>query len=164
MLIFGVDPGSTITGYGVITTSGNTTRWVDSGVIKTPSSEDLAGKLTCIYNGLFDLMTRHKPDWVCVEEAFYAKNARTAPVLGHARGMALLAGRKTGAQVAEYSARTIKLAVVGKGSATKEQVSFMVKTLLSPPDGHHQVDACDAPAAALCGYGQIRSQQVLAQL
>ena len=163
MRIFGVDPGSATTGYGVIETSGSTTRWIDSGVIKTDAGLDLAGKLACIYDTLLELMRRHEPDWVCVEEAFYARNARTALVLGHARGVALLAGQKAGAQVAEFSARSIKQAVVGRGGATKEQVSYMVKTLLSPPKGHDQEDACDALAAALCGYGKIRSQQTLVE-
>jgi crossover junction endodeoxyribonuclease RuvC len=161
MVLFGIDPGSAITGYGIIRTRGNETRWVDSGVIKTRPRDDLAHKLGTIYDKLSALMATHEPDWVCVEEAFYAKNARTALVLGHARGVALLAGSRCGASVAEYSARSIKQAVVGKGGATKEQISFMVKTLLSPPGDHDQTDACDALAAALCGFSCIRAGEVL---
>lgn len=162
-VLFGVDPGSAITGYGVIRVLGNQTAWVDSGVIRTTSGAPLEVRLGTIYTTLSSLMAQHRPDWVCIEEAFYSKNARTALVLGHARGVAMLAGYQSGAQIAEYAARTIKQAVVGSGGATKEQVAFMVKTLLSPPRDHDQVDACDALAAALCGFARIGAEKALSR-
>jgi crossover junction endodeoxyribonuclease RuvC len=161
MVIFGIDPGSAATGYGVISANGNTTRWVDSGVVRTNADDPLAEKLCTIYDGLFGLMTTHRPDWVCIEEAFYAKNVRTTLVLGHARGVAMLAASKSGARVEEYSVRSIKQAVVGNGGATKDQVAYMVRMLLAPPKDHDQSDACDALAAALCGFGCIGARKVL---
>jgi crossover junction endodeoxyribonuclease RuvC len=161
MVFFGIDPGSRITGYGVIRAEGNRARWVDSGVIRTPSDAALAEKLLLIYERLLELMACHRPDWVCVEEAFYAKNVHTTLVLGQARGVALLAGAKTGARIEEYSARTVKQAVVGKGSATKEQVAYMVKMLLAPPCKHVQTDAFDALAVALCAFGKIGARRAM---
>lgn len=161
MLIFGIDPGTAITGFGVIRVEGSRAQWVDSGVVRTRDADELAGKLGTIYDGLTALMVRHRPDWVCIEQAFYAKNVHTTLVLGHARGVAMLAARNAGARIAEYSPRAVKQAVVGKGSALKEQVSYMVKMILSPPKDHDQVDACDALAVALCGMGAINARSVL---
>jgi crossover junction endodeoxyribonuclease RuvC len=161
MVIFGVDPGSSITGYGVIRVNGNQVRWVDSGVIRTGQDSSLAVKLGLIYDGLSALMQTHRPDWVCIEEAFYAKNVHTTLVLGHARGVAMLAAHKAAARIAEYSPRAIKQAVVGKGGAQKEQVAYMVRLLVAPPKDHDQVDACDALAAALCGMNSIKAQVVM---
>lgn len=149
---FGVDPGTNITGYGVIQVVDNTVHWVDSGTISSGRNATLPEKLAGIYEHLAEMMVRHGPCTVCVEEAFYAKNVRTTLILGHARGVVLLAAHKAGAGVMEFAPREIKKAVVGNGSASKEQVSFMVKALLSPPPERARTDACDALAAALCGY------------
>jgi crossover junction endodeoxyribonuclease RuvC len=118
-------------------------------------------KLEGIYDGLYGKIGEHAPTRVCVEQAFYGKNARTALVLGLARGMALLAARKSGVEVVEFSPLEIKKAVVGRGNATKEQVSYMVHTLLHPPAGHAQVDANDALAAALCAFYHYRGGEFL---
>jgi crossover junction endodeoxyribonuclease RuvC len=150
MIIFGIDPGTAITGFGVITVKGNSISWVDSGVIHTKTAQPLDERLETIYDGLVASMQRHSPDRVCIEEAFYGKNVRTTLVLGHARGVAMLAARKFGATVAEYSPREIKKAVTGNGNAAKEQVAYMVKMLVSPPSHHDQTDAYDALAVALC--------------
>ncbi len=141
-----------MTGFGVVSARSNTLKWVDSGVIKPPKSGSLAEKLTYIHSELSARIERHEPDLVCVEEAFYAKNVRTTLVLGHARGVALLAACQSGVGVAEYSPREIKKAVVGNGNASKDQIMYMIRMLLSPPDSGFQVDACDALAAALCGF------------
>ncbi|MBD3314717.1 MAG: crossover junction endodeoxyribonuclease RuvC [Chitinivibrionales bacterium] len=151
-IFFGVDPGTNITGYGVIRVSDNTVRWVDSGTVVLGRDAPLSEKLAGIFEELSEQIARHGPCTVCVEEAFYAKNVRTTLILGHARGVVLLAAHRAGAGVMEFSPREIKKALVGNGNATKEQVSFMVKTLLSPPRAKAQSDACDALAAALCGY------------
>lgn len=136
----------------MVAARGNTLKWVDSGVIRPPKSGSLAEKLTHIHRELSVRIESHEPDLVCVEEAFYAKNVRTTLVLGHARGVALLAACQSGVEVAEFSPREIKKAVVGNGNASKDQIMYMIKMLLSPPDSGFQVDACDALAAALCGY------------
>ena len=152
MIIFGIDPGTAITGYGVIRIVNNTVSWVDSGVIVTPAKANLADRLEVIYDGLTEKIQRHAPARVCIEQAFYAKNVHTTLILGHARGVAMLAAKKAGADIAEYSPREIKKSVVGNGNADKEQVAYMVKMLLSPPREHSHPDAYDALAAALCGY------------
>ena len=162
MIIFGVDPGTAVTGYGVIKTNNNSVTWLDSGVITTNASSALADRLEKIHDHLQIKMKEHAPDRVCIEEAFYAKNVHTTLVLGHARGVAMLAAKKAGATVSEYAPREIKKAVTGNGNATKDQVEYMIKMLLSPPEEHQYSDAYDALAIALCDfYNAGRSLQVL---
>jgi crossover junction endodeoxyribonuclease RuvC len=152
VIIFGIDPGTAVTGYGVIKTRNNSISWVDSGVITTNASGVLAERLEIIYDALLDKMRLHVPDRVCIEEAFYSKNVHTTLVLGHARGVAMLAARKTKAAIAEYTPREIKKAVTGNGNAAKEQVEYMIKVLLSPPQAHVHSDAYDALAIAVCDF------------
>ncbi len=152
MIIFGIDPGTAITGYGVIRTKNSSVTWIDSGVIITKPSLPLSDRLETIYDTLAGKMKEHLPERVCIEEAFFGKNIHTTLVLGHSRGVAMLAAKKTGAVVAEYSPRLIKKAVTGNGNAAKEQVAYMVKMLLSPPEKHEQTDAYDALAVALCDF------------
>jgi crossover junction endodeoxyribonuclease RuvC len=151
-IFFGIDPGTSGTGYGVVSVVNNTVRWVNSGVICPPRTVGLEMKLEWIFDRLCDKLSAHSPSCVCIEQAFYGKNARTALVLGLARGITLLAARKSGAAVVEFSPLEIKKSVVGNGNATKEQVAFMIKTLLSPPISHERLDAYDALAAALCAF------------
>jgi len=152
MVIFGIDPGTVNTGYGVIRVSGNSMVWVDCGVIRTDAKSTMPAKLACIHTGLIDKMRFYKPDRVCVEEAFYAKNVHTTLVLGQARGVALLAAVQSGAEVAEYSPREIKKSVVGNGNAQKDQVEFMIKKMLALPKNEYHADAYDALAAAVCDF------------
>jgi crossover junction endodeoxyribonuclease RuvC len=157
MIIFGIDPGTAITGYGVIKTENSSMVWVDSGVIITKSAQPLTDRLETIYDALYRKMIKHSPDRVCIEEAFYGKNIHTTLVLGHSRGVAMLAARKAGAVVAEYSPRQIKKAVTGNGNAAKEQVSYMVQMLLKPKEMHEQADAYDALAVAVCDFQSHRN-------
>lgn len=152
MILFGIDPGTTVTGFGVISTKGNTVRWIDSGVITPRPKACLSEKLQQIYDGLMAKLSEHHPDTVCVEQAFYAKNVHTTLILGHARGVAILAAQKSGADVVEYSPREIKKSIVGNGNAAKEQIVYMIKMLLAPPTQHAKTDAYDALAIALCGF------------
>lgn len=152
MIVFGIDPGTAITGYGVISAHNNSLCWIDSGVICTRAGDPLPDRLESIYDALLVKMQLHKPDRVCIEEAFYAKNVHTTLVLGHARGVAMLAARKAGALIAEYSPREIKKAVTGNGNAAKEQVAYMIKLLAAPPSKHDQTDAYDALAVAVCDF------------
>ncbi len=162
MIIFGIDPGTAITGFGVIRASGNSVAWVDSGVIKTDKAGLLADKLATIYDGLTEKIRQHAPARVCVEQAFYAKNVHTTLILGHARGVAMLAAKKAGAEVAEYSPREIKKSVVGNGNAAKEQVEYMIKALLAIPKNRDQADAYDALAVALCDFQNYRYRAAMA--
>jgi crossover junction endodeoxyribonuclease RuvC len=152
MIIFGIDPGTSITGYGVINVQGNSVSYVDFGVIRAGDKLEMPEKLVCIYDGLVEKMRQHEPDRVSIEEAFYDKNVRTTMVLGQARGVAILAGKKCGAAIAEYSAKEIKKSVVGNGNAKKNQVEYMVKMLLRVPAEKYPPDAYDALAAALCDF------------
>ena len=152
MIFFGVDPGSKITGYGIIHINDNTLKFEDAGVIKPKPRSSMPEKLEFIYEELCIKIKEHKPDCVCIEQAFYAKNVNTTLVLGQVRGAALLAATKSGAEVVEYTPKAIKKAVVGNGNATKDQVEFMVKTLLRLPDKKIESDMYDALAAAICAF------------
>lgn len=149
MLILGIDPGSRITGYGIIEKAGNRLIHVDNGGIFTHPDMDLADRLKLIYDGLCEVIKLYAPDTVAVEQIFLAKNALSALKLGHARGIALLAGVNHGLPVFEYSALQVKSAVVGYGKAEKIQVQQMVKMLLKLPE-IAQEDASDALAVAIC--------------
>ena len=149
MRILGIDPGSRATGYGLIDQQGNRLSHLDNGAIITLSSAPLADRLEQIYTRLEELIIQFKPDAVAVEQVFVAKNPASALKLGHARGVALLAGVKAGLPVAEYSALQVKSAVVGYGRAAKTQVQQMTRTLLNLPE-IAQEDAADALAVAIC--------------
>jgi len=157
MVILGIDPGTAVTGYGVIRAEGNAVSWVDCGVILTDTSKSLPERLLVIYNGISAKLDEHKPHRVSVEEAFYGKNVHTTLVLGHARGVAMLAAVQHGCEVAEYSPREIKKSVTGNGNAEKDQVEYMVKMLLKPPTGKMRQDAYDALAVAMCDFYNMGS-------
>jgi crossover junction endodeoxyribonuclease RuvC len=152
VVYFGIDPGTAVTGFGVVKTLDNAVSWLDSGVIRLASSLRIEEKLEKIFDSLSAKLTEHSPACVCVEQAFYGKNAHTSLVLGLSRGVALLAAKKCGAGVVEFSPLEIKKAVTGNGNATKDQVGYMVKVMLSPPDRKSLSDEYDALAAALCAF------------
>ena len=150
MIVLGIDPGTATTGYGVVRGEGlGPFSLIECGVIRTRSRDLLPARLREIHDGVAELIARHAPDAVAVEDVFYARNVRTTVVLGHARGVVLLAAERAGVVVREYPPADIKKAVTGTGAATKEQVQFMVARLLrlkSPPS---PADAADGVAAAL---------------
>jgi crossover junction endodeoxyribonuclease RuvC len=149
-IILGIDPGSRFTGYGVIKQEGRHFTYLGSGCIKAMSSgDDLASRLQTIFAGVSEIILQFKPDLFAIEQVFMAKNPDSALKLGQARGAAIVAATNTGLSIGEYSARQIKQAVVGKGSADKAQVQHMVKSILKLP-GMPQEDAADALAVALC--------------
>jgi len=148
--IFGIDPGSLRTGYGCVESDGSRHRLIACGTIDAPRDASFPDKLLAIHDGLDALIARHRPDCVAVEDVFHARNVRSALLLGHARGVALLAATRAGVPVAAYSPAEIKRAVVGYGRAEKRQVQGMVKLLLGldrPPSPH---DVADALAVAIC--------------
>lgn len=146
--ILGVDPGSRVTGYGVIDFARNRSAHVASGCIPV-YGEDLAAKLRVIYEGIIALVERHQPAEMVVERVFVHRNAESALKLGQARGAAVLAGAMRALPVYEYAPRAIKQAITGTGTASKQQVQHMIRVLLglaqSPP-----ADAADALGVALC--------------
>ncbi len=149
MRILGIDPGSSATGFGVIEARGRSLSHVDHGVIRTPRAAPLAERLGAIHAELCELLERFEPALAVVELAFVAHNPRSALVLGQARGAVLAAVASSGVPVAEISAREVKKAVVGAGSADKSQVQAMVRRMLclaAPPP----TDAADALAIAIC--------------
>lgn len=147
-LILGIDPGSRITGYGLIRFVSGQLEYVGSGCIRLTESS-FASRLNTIFQGVTQLTQQYAPDEFAIEEVFMAKNAGSALKLGQARGAAIVAATNYGLEVYEYSARKVKQSVVGKGNAEKSQVQHMVKQLLSL-EGSPQEDAADALAIALC--------------
>ncbi|WP_370280929.1 crossover junction endodeoxyribonuclease RuvC [Pontibacterium sp.] len=148
MLILGIDPGSRITGFGVINSVGSKNEYVASGCIRIKGDE-LPERLQQVYEGVTEVINRYCPQEMAIEQVFMARNADSALKLGQARGVAIVAGTNQDLPVHEYAARKVKQAVVGKGSADKTQVQHMVAHILKLP-GLPQVDAADALAIALC--------------
>ncbi len=147
-LILGIDPGSRITGYGLVRQVGVRFVYVGSGCIRI-SAEGLPDRLKQVHDGISEIIRQFQPQEMAIEQVFMAKNADSALKLGQARGVAILAGRQAELPVAEYSARQVKQAVVGTGGADKAQVAHMVTHMLKLP-GTPQADAADALAIALC--------------
>jgi crossover junction endodeoxyribonuclease RuvC len=164
--VFGVDPGSLRTGYGCIDTDGSRHRLVACGAITTPAGAAFPEKLLAIYRALGQLLRKHRPDCVVVENIFHAANVRSALKLGHARGVALLAAVEGGYPLVEYTPAEIKLAVVGYGRAEKHQVGEMVRLLLGLDAVPQPHDASDALAVAIChvhsASGPVRAAEAAA--
>jgi len=148
--VLGVDPGSAATGYGLVARVDGSLRLVECGVVRTDASAPLPDRLRDIHEGLGAVLDRLDPTCVAVEDIFQGRNARTAAVLGHARGVILLTLALRELDVAEYPPATIKKAVVGNGNAGKEQVAFMVQQHLGLREPPEPADAADGCAAALC--------------
>ena len=152
MRVLGIEPGSATVGYGGVDQSasrGAAARLVECGVLRTRPREALQHRLASIHEGLRELIERHRPDVLAVEDIFYATNVRTTVVLGHARGVILLAGAQAGLLIAEYSPALVKKTVVDRGAALKPQVGFMVAKLLKLSAAPKPADAADALAVAL---------------
>ena len=150
MIVLGIDPGTANTGYGVVKGDGlGLVSLVECGVIRTRARDPLPSRPQEIFDGVTELIARHRPDALSVEGVFYAKNVRTTVVLGHARGVVLLAGQQAKVDIHELPPADIKKAVVGTGAATKEQVQFMLTRLLRLKSVPQPSDAADGVAAAL---------------
>lgn len=152
MKVLGVDPGTAVTGYGVIETGNGHPgmgRLVECGVIRFAKRSSLPRRLHELHEGIVELIARHRPTALALEDAFYHKNVRTTLVLGHARGVVLLAAQDAGLEIAEYAPATIKKTVVGAGGAGKGQVAAMVMRLLRLRQAPKPADAADGVAVAL---------------
>jgi crossover junction endodeoxyribonuclease RuvC len=147
MIILGVDPGTIVTGYGLIEYTNNKFRRISHGVIKLPASKSLTEKLEIIY----------KPDEFVIETAFYGKNVQSVLKIGYARGVSLLAAIHNKVPTNEYSPREVKKSVVGKGAASKQQVSYMVMTILNSKKIKFKPDESDALAIALCHAFRLKT-------
>jgi len=159
MIILGIDPGSRVTGYGVIREEGRQLYYLDSGCIRTVG-EQFSERLLQIFDGVCELMQQYAPEQVAIEQVFMHENAAAALKLGQARGAALVAAASFRVRVDEYSPRAVKQSVVGYGAAEKEQVKQMVMKLLhlnKPP----QTDASDALAIAICHSHQRHMKELI---
>jgi crossover junction endodeoxyribonuclease RuvC len=150
--VLGVDPGTSVTGYGVIETGNGATRFgrlVECGVITFAPKSPLPRRLADLHDAVAQLIRRHRPAALALESAFYHKNVRTTLVLGHVWGVVLLAAAEAGIEISEYPPATIKKTVVGVGGARKGQVAAMVARLLHLRQAPRPADAADGVAVAL---------------
>jgi len=150
LIVLGIDPGTAMTGYGLVERTGSRLRAVDYGCLETPAGMPLPERLLLIQDGLIDLVETHRPDLVAVERLFFNKNVQTAFAVGQARGVALLTAARFGLPVHEYGPHEVKLAVTGHGRAEKVQVQRMVQVVLGLAVLPRPDDAADALAIAIC--------------
>ena len=157
MLVLGIDPGTAVTGYGLVSgdqangrgPAGMAMKLVECGVIRTKPRDPLSTRLREIHQGVSELIARHHPDHLAVEDVFYSRNVRTTLALGQARGVVLLAGEIAGITIHEFPPAEVKKAIVGTGTATKQQVQFMLTRLLRLRAAPEPADASDGVAAAV---------------
>jgi len=150
LIVLGIDPGTAMTGYGLVERTGSRLRAIDYGCLETPSTMELPQRLLLIQQGIADLIETHRPDLVAVERLFFNKNVQTAFAVGQARGVALLTAAQFGLAVHEYGPHEVKMAVTGYGRAEKAQVQRMVQTVLGLAVLPRPDDAADALAIAIC--------------
>ena len=162
MLVLGIDPGTAITGFGLVEEDdAGRLSLVECGVIRTPAGDPLPARLQAIYRSLSVLIGQYRPAAMAVEELFFSNNARTAFAVGQARGVCLLAGAEAGIPTYEYTPLQVKQAVVGYGKASKEQVQEMVRMLLELDAVPQPDDAADAVAVAICHQHSARMADLL---
>ncbi len=157
MIILGIDPGTIKCGYGFISFDKNVIKRIDSGTFYLQTLKSMPEKLEKIYDELSILIKKHKADELSIETAFYGKNIQSALKIGLARGAAILSARHSKLNISEYSPREIKKAVTGNGAASKEQVLYMVQTLLNQKTTKFLPDESDALAIAICHSFRLRS-------
>lgn len=150
MVILGVDPGTLITGYGIIEVRNGTARMLTCGFVNNTGGQSMPIRLQNIFQALDAVIKKYKPDEFAIETAFYGKNAQSALKLGHARGVAILAAVQKQIPTSEYSPREVKKAIVGNGTASKEQVQYMIQSLLQLKEIPKVYDITDALAVAIC--------------
>ena len=150
MKILGIDPGYAILGYGVIEKTGNKFKPCRYGTVTTDASMKMTDRLAHLYDSLREIIDEERPDVASIEQLFFNNNAKTAIMVGQARGVAVLACVKGGIDVEEYTPLQIKQALVGYGRADKKQVQIMVKTILNLKEIPKPDDTADALAAAIC--------------
>ena len=168
MRVLGVDPGTSVVGYGVLETAGGVggrVRALSYGVIRAeaPGARDMPARLLRVFQGLGQVIERFAPDVLAIEEAFVWKNVRSAFALGLGRGVAILAAAEAGLDVHEYAPSLVKKSVVGNGSGSKGQVQAMVRAILSLPEVPHPPDAADALAVAFCHVHRAAAAAAIAR-
>ena len=161
MLVLGIDPGTAITGYGLVREDEAGLTLVDYGVVTTAAGRPLPERLQVIYQGLADVAREHQPQQAAVEELFFSRNVRTALSVGHARGVTLLALADAGLAIHEYKPLEIKQAITGYGGAGKQQVQEMVRLLLNLDTVPEPDDAAHAVAVAVCHIHSARMMALI---
>ncbi len=156
MRVIGIDPGIGITGFSIIDHSRLETSLIAYGAIRPPKKQGLEKRLFYLFNEMNQLNDKFDPDILAVEDSFYSKNVKSAMILGQARGTILLSAARASIKVAEFAPRKVKQSVCGNGSATKEQVQFMVSQILKLKDPPNPIDISDAMAVGLCLINQNR--------
>lgn len=153
-IILGIDPGTTIMGYGIISVTGKKASMLALGVVKLNKYDDHHQRLKIIFDRMISLITQFKPDELAIEATFFGKNVQSMLKLGRAQGIAIAAALSRSIPVFEYSPRKIKQSITGKGSASKEQVAAMLTRLLNIKESPETLDATDGLAVAMCHYFQ----------
>jgi crossover junction endodeoxyribonuclease RuvC len=162
MLVIGIDPGTAITGYGLVSESEDgSLEAVDYGVIQTPANSPMPERLALLYKKLTEILDEHRPDGSAVEMLFFQRNVKTAITVGQGRGVVLLALAQAGVPIAEYTPLEIKQAITGYGKADKRQMQEMVRTLLRLEETPKPDDAADALAVAICHLHSIKMQDII---
>ena len=149
MIVLGVDPGSRVTGYGIVEKRKNDISYIHSGYIRSSGKIPFYERIHNIFQSMVDIMDQYQPREMAIEDLFYAKNVQSSLKLGHARGAILIAAVQCGLRIFEYTPLEIKKSVVGYGRASKEQVRAMVQVILKLKE-NLQLDTSDALAAAIC--------------
>ena len=163
MRVLGVDPGTITMGYGVIESKDDEIALVDYGALTTPAHSPIGERLSYLYSGLLEVITRCQPDAVAVEQPFMAKNARSALAIGRAQAVAILAAANRGIPTYEYTPTQVKQRVANYGASSKEQIQEMVRLQLGLSQVPQPNDAADALAVAICHLREIHWQSLLAQ-
>ena len=160
MRILGIDPGLTRTGFGIIDINDDSLKLIDYGIVKPKNTDKLERRLLTIFNDMSKIIKKYNPTVVSIEEVFYGKNVKSALLLGQARGAAMLSVASNKITIFEYSAKKIKQSVTGNGNADKNQVKFMVGSILNIKNLDIPLDASDALAIALCHNQQLKVREL----
>ena len=161
MRILGIDPGTVTMGYGVIETGVDEITLVDYGALNTSASSPIGERLSYLYNRLLEIISRHQPDAVAVEQPFMSKNVRSALAIGRAQAIAMLAAANRGIPVYEYAPTEVKRRVTDYGASSKEQIQEMVRLQLGLSQVPEPNDAADALAVAICHWREMQLQSLL---
>tara|TARA_Y100000817_G_C16795084_1_gene516968 strand:- start:563 stop:1045 length:483 start_codon:yes stop_codon:yes gene_type:complete len=160
MRILGIDPGLTKTGFGILDVQNENLKVIDYGIIKPKVKDKLEKRLLTIFEDINEIIKEYSPTIICIEEVFYGKNFKSALLLGQARGAAMVSAASKNISIFEYSAKKIKQSVTGNGNAKKEQVRFMVTSILNMKNNDIGLDASDALAIAICHFQQFRENEL----
>jgi len=159
--LLGIDPGLSICGYGILEVSNSLLICEDFGNIRTQNSLTMAEKLDKIYQKISNIIQIHKPRYCAIEDIFYHTNIKTAIVMGHARGVIMLAAQQANVEIFEYSPREVKMSITGSGASSKHQIQAMVKQILNLKVAPPSLDSSDALAVAICHYHRLRFHKLI---